>query len=366
MMAHHDMRPMVLVVDDSRTAQLQICHTLQKLGYRFLTALDGKAGLDVLADHDVDVVISDIEMPHMNGFEFLTALRADPRLRHLPVLVLSAHDDIATVVRSIELGAADALPKPCHETLLRARLETCLLRKKWRDDEQLEAARSASESALSGQLLANMLPDVIADRLKGGERAIADYHPAVTILFADIVGFTPLTAERSSADLVALLNALFSMFDVVAASLGLEKIKTVGDAYMVAAGIPSSKEDHARAVARLALEMHPLAARLAGQGDDPIQLHIGIHSGGVSAGVIGTHKFTYDVWGDTVNVASRLTVLAPPGTTMISPSTAQLLGGEFEIKALGPQVLRGHGTMETYALIRQLPDILDHFPMEDP
>lgn len=359
-------RPTVLVVDDSRTAQMQICHILQRLGYQYLTALDGRAGLDVLAEVSVDVVISDIEMPRMNGFEFLAAVQADQRLRHLPVLVLSAHDDIATVVRSIELGAADALPKPCHETLLQARLESCLLRKRWRDEEQREAARSASESARSGQLLANMLPDVIAARLKAGERAIADYHPAVTILFADIVGFTPLTAERSSADLVALLNALFSMFDVVAASMGLEKIKTVGDAYMVAAGIPSPRPDHAQAVARLAMEMHPLAARLAGRGDEPIQLHVGIHSGGVSAGVIGTQKFTYDVWGDTVNVASRLTTLAPPGSTLISPTTAQLLGRDFELQSLGPQALRGHGHMETYALIRQIANPQEPFGEAQP
>ena len=351
MARHVGSRQTVLVVEDSRTAMVQICHILHKLGYSSLTAVDGRAALEVLDKSSVDVVITDIEMPRMDGFELMAALQADPRLRHLPVLVLSTHDDIDSVVRCIELGAADALPKPCHETLLRARLESCLMRKQWRDDEQREAAHSASESARSGQLLANMLPDAIADRLKNGERAIADFQPAVTMLFADIVGFTPLTAERSSEELVALLNALFSMFDVVAASLGLEKIKTVGDCYMVAAGIPAARADHAEAAALLALEMHPLAARLAGSGSEPIRLHVGIHSGSVTAGVIGSQKFSYDVWGDTVNIASRITDLAPAGVTLVSSTTAALLGPRFALEPMGLMSLRGRGDVETFALL---------------
>lgn len=340
----------VLVVDDSRTAMLQVCHLLQRLGFRILTASDGEAALQVLRSSTVDVVMTDIDMPRMDGFALLQALQADPALRHLPVLVLSGHDDMASVIRCIELGAADALPKPCHETLLRARLDSCLMRKKWRDEEQVQAARSATESARSGQLLANMLPDVIADRLKAGERAIADFHPDVSILFADIVGFTPMTAGRSSDEVVAMLNAMFSMFDIAAANLGLEKIKTVGDAYMVAAGLPAARSDHAEALASLALELHGLASRLAGIGNDPIQLHVGIHSGSVSAGVIGVQKFSYDVWGDTVNVASRLTASAAPGQTLISAQTAQRLGPQFLLQDTGMVNLKGRGDVRAFAL----------------
>jgi class 3 adenylate cyclase len=347
--------PQVLVVDDSRTALLQVTQIIKQLGMIVLTASDGIEALEVLKSTLVDVVLTDIDMPRMDGHQLLYAILADPELRHLPVVVLSGHNDVATVARCIELGAADALPKPCHEVLLRARLESCLIRKRWHDEEKRAAVRAATEVARSGQLLANMLPDVIAERLKAGERAIADYHPEVSILFADIVGFTPMTVERTPAELVAMPNALFSMFDVAAASLGLEKIKTVGDAYMVAAGIPTPRADHAQAVAALAVEMHALAARLAGREDEPLRLHVGIHSGGLSAGIIGTQKFSYDVWGDTVNIASRLTDAAPVGGTLVSAATAQLLAGHYQLRDAGSTLLKGRGQMQVFQVGMPLP-----------
>lgn len=340
--------PQVLVVDDSRTALLHVSRIIKQLGMVVLTAADGVEALEILKSTAIDVVLTDIDMPRMDGNQLLYAILADPELRHLPVVVLSGHNDVATVARCIELGAADALPKPCHEVLLRARLESCLIRKRWHDEEKRAAARAATEVARAGQLVANMLPDVIAERLKAGERAIADYHAEVSILFADIVGFTPMTVERTPAELVAMLNALFSMFDVAAASLGLEKIKTVGDAYMVAAGIPASRADHAQALAALAVEMHTMAARLAGRDEEPLRLHVGIHSGGVSAGIIGTQKFSYDVWGDTVNIASRLTDAAPVGGTLVSAATAQLLAGHYQLRDAGSASLKGRGQMQVF------------------
>ena len=340
--------PQVLVVDDSRTALLHASGMIKQFGMVVFCAVDGVEALEILKSTAIDVVLTDIDMPRMDGNQLLYAILADPELRDVPVVVLSGHNDVATVVRCIELGAADALPKPCHEVLLRARLESCLIRKRWHDEEKRAAARVATEVARSGQLVANMLPDVIAERLKAGERAIADYHAEVSILFADIVGFTPLTVERTPAELVAMLNALFSMFDVAAASLGLEKIKTVGDAYMVAAGIPTSRADHAQALAALAVEMHTLAARLAGRDDEPLRLHVGIHSGGLSAGIIGSQKFSYDVWGDTVNVASRLTDAAPVGGTLVSAATAQLLAGHYQLRDAGSALLKGRGLMQVF------------------
>jgi class 3 adenylate cyclase len=164
-----------------------------------------------------------------------------------------------------------------------------------------------------------------------------------------------MTVERTPAELVAMLNALFSMFDVAAASLGLEKIKTVGDAYMVAAGIPTPRADHAQAVAALAVEMHALAARLAGREDEPLRLHVGIHSGGLSAGIIGTQKFSYDVWGDTVNIASRLTDAAPVGGTLVSAATAQLLAGHYQLRDAGSTLLKGRGQMQVFQVGMPLP-----------
>ena len=174
--------------------------------------------------------------------------------------------------------------------------------------EELRAEKDRSE-----QLLLNILPSTIVARLRRGERVIADRVAEATILFSDLVDFTALTARLPPERTIMLLGALFADFDALAARLGLEKIKTIGDGYMVAGGLPEVRPDHAAAVAEMALEMRELAARVAAEFDEPLQLRIGLHSGELFAGVIGTHKFVYDVWGDTVNTPSAWRPSALPG-----------------------------------------------------
>jgi adenylate cyclase len=185
-----------------------------------------------------------------------------------------------------------------------------------RQQRLLEAERARSEG-----LLRNMLPESIAERLKQRQEVIADASPQVTVLFTDIVDFTS-HAERSPPEAtVALLNELFSQFDALTESRGLEKIKTVGDAYMVAGGLPNPRPDHARAVAELALEMLDLAARRSFPDGGPVRLRIGIDTGPVVAGVIGRRRFSYDLWGDTVNTASRMETTGIPGCIQITERT---------------------------------------------
>jgi adenylate cyclase len=187
--------------------------------------------------------------------------------------------------------------------------------------------------------------------LHGGETTIADHLSNVTILFSDLVGFTKLSSRLSAADLVRLLNGLFSEFDRLALSLGVEKIKTIGDAYMVVGGLPEPRADHAHAVADMALGMIETIVRMNRDLPTPLQMRIGMHSGEVVAGVMGTHKFAYDIWGDTVNVASRMESHSAPNRIQISAATRQHLHKHFRLEPHGSVDIKGKGTMETYFLL---------------
>ena len=228
---------------------------------------------------------------------------------------------------------------------------------------QLEDMQDSSSTLLSGvmreldeerershSLLLNILPQPIIDRLDAGETTIADRFADVTVLFSDLVGFTAISSDLEPATLVGELNRLFSEFDALCEACGVEKIKTIGDAYLAVGGLPGSRTDHAAAVAELALGMLEAIARLNASGDLEWRIRIGIHTGPAVAGVIGTRKFVYDVWGDTVNVASRLESTAEPGTIHVSESVAAALGGGFRLEPRGTVELKGKGPTPTYRL----------------
>jgi class 3 adenylate cyclase len=218
-----------------------------------------------------------------------------------------------------------------------------------------EAVRSrralALEQQRSERLLLNVLPAPIAERLKAGEAVIADAFPEVTVLFADLVDFTRSSRRSSPAQVVATLNELFSVFDRLAQHHGLEKIKTIGDAYMAAGGLPDPRPNHAQAVAELALAMREEVARRADPSGRPLAVRIGIDTGPVEAGVIGTSKFSYDLWGDTVNTASRMESHGVPGCIQVTARTYQRLQAGYRFQRRGPIPVRGMGEMVTYFLL---------------
>ncbi len=208
----------------------------------------------------------------------------------------------------------------------------------------------SQEQARSEKLLLNILPKSIANRLKDNDMRIADSHEEVTILFADIVGFTKMTSSMPPAELVDLLSQLFSRFDSLADQHGLEKIKTIGDGYMVVGGAPVSREDHATVIAQLALEMQLELAAFNEQTRKNLQIRIGISSGPVVAGVIGTSKFAYDIWGDSVNMASRMEKTGLSGTIQVSEFTYQLLKKNHKLESRGLVEVKGKGKVNTYLL----------------
>jgi adenylate cyclase len=218
-----------------------------------------------------------------------------------------------------------------------------------------EAVRSrralALEQQRSERLLLNVLPAPIATRLKAGEQVIADAFPEVTVLFADLVDFTRRSRQVRPAEVVATLNELFSAFDALAQRHGLEKIKTIGDAYMVAGGLPTPRPDHAQAIAELALAMQAEVTRRTDPSGQRLAVRIGIDTGPVAAGVIGTSKFSYDLWGDTVNTASRMESHGIPGCIQVTERTYQRLRDGYRLERRGPIPVRGMGEMVTYLLV---------------
>jgi adenylate cyclase len=208
------------------------------------------------------------------------------------------------------------------------------------------------EHARSESLLANILPATIASRLKRrAESVIVDSYDAASILFADMAGFTARTSDTAPDKLVQFLNRVFTDFDLIVESHGLEKIKTTGDSYMVVSGVPAPRPDHAQALGRLALDLRDSASGLLDPRGRSVPVRFGIASGPVVAGVVGTRKFFYDVWGDAVNVASRMESTGEPGKIQVSQDTFERLNGEFVLESRGVIDVKGKGEMQTWFLI---------------
>lgn len=353
-----DKEAAILVADDSSELRNVIRLVLQSLGYNNVAeSKDGAETLVCLRRQKFDLLILDIDMPRLTGFEVLALLKKDPALRHLPVIVASGLDQLGAVARCIELGAEDFLPKPINAVILGARIGASLERKRLRDLEQLrlvelqqEKERLQIEQEKSERLLLNILPKSIAERLKRGEHAIAERYASVTVLFADVVDFINLANYTDPHDLVALLNDLFSRFDHIADHHGLEKIKTIGDSYLVVGGLPEPHQAHAGNVAAMALEMLAALREFNQARGINLSIRIGINSGPVVAGVIGRRKFAYDLWGATVNLAHRMQSSGLPNRISISAATRDLLDGKYLLTERGTIHCKGLGEIQSYLL----------------
>jgi len=340
----------ILVVDDNASNRDVLERRLGREGHQIATAANGTSALELVDRQTFDLILLDLIMPEMSGFEVLRRLKAAEHTSHIPVIVISALDEIDSVVRCIEAGAEDYLTKPFNSILLRARIGASLEKKWLRDREKKFVADLEQEKARSETLLLNILPQSIVNRMRKGEMVIADSIGEATILFCDLVGFTTLSQDLTAGRTIDFLSKIFSTFDSLAAEHGVEKIKTIGDAYMVAAGIPEPQSDHADRIAALAPRMLEAVSAIAEATDLKLQARIGVHTGPITAGVIGTHKFVYDVWGDTVNTASRMESHSLPGRIQVSAATRAALGDRFKLERRGIIEVKGKGMMETFFL----------------
>jgi class 3 adenylate cyclase len=349
----------ILVVDDSRTLRRILIRELNSLGFQnILEAADGVEAIATVRSKSIDLMLLDMEMPELDGLGVLTELKSDDTYKSLPIIVISGADQFEKTIKCIEIGAEDYLPKPFDPILLRARIFSSLEKKRLRDLDQKHLVMLNHEKELleveqlkTEKLMLNILPRPIADRLKRGEKNISGSYPDVTILFSDLVGFTKMSSQTSATDLVKLLNDLFTRFDKRADALGVEKIKTIGDAYMAVAGLPIPRPDHAQLCAELALGMFDDLKAFNQENGKELDMRIGLNSGPVVAGVIGFTKFSYDLWGNTVNTASRMESTSKPGRVQVSPATYEVIKDDFTLEDGGLMECKGLGEILTHLLI---------------
>ncbi|MGH7254591.1 MAG: adenylate/guanylate cyclase domain-containing protein, partial [Nitrospirales bacterium] len=370
----------ILVVDDQADQRLLIQQLLAGGGWpQVLLAESADEAFKALGvgspspnSAGVDVILMDINMPGLTGIQACERLKATAGLEDLPIVMVTAETDREHLKAAFTAGAVDYITKPLNKIELHARVRSVLTLKEEMDrrkaneralrevNRQLGAAMTAldekhrllqAEQEKSEGLLLSILPKPIAEQLKRDQGIIADSFSEVTVLFADIAEFTKLWVSQSPQDLVALLNEVFSKFDRLAEQHGLEKIKTIGDAYMAVGGLPTPRPNHAQSVADMALDMQAELDSCTDLYGVSLKLHIGVSTGPVVAGVIGRNKFIYDLWGDTVNTASRMEGLAQPGQILVTEDTYRHLRGHYRLEQQAPVHVKGKGEMVTYVLV---------------
>jgi class 3 adenylate cyclase len=334
----------LLVVDDNRVNRLLLGRALEQLGHRVSFAENGRQALDTLRQREVDLVLLDIEMPEMDGYQTLTALAADSRLRDIPVVMMSSVDEVDSVARCIELGAEDYLFKPVNAVLLKARVGSSLEKKRLRDQQR--------------ELIRKFATAEVADELLTGGVALGGKLVEATVLFSDIRSFTSIAGALSQADTFELLNSYYTlMFDAIGGHGGVVN-QMLGDGLMAMFGAPLAHPQHRDAAVRAGLEMLELVdawnREQALPGAVPIRIGIGIASGPVIAGFTGTQqRVTYTCVGDTVNLAAHLEahtkVVGRP--LLIDEHTRQGVGDGIRVEPHGPVQFKTRSqTAEVYSV----------------
>ena len=389
----------LLLVDPHGYQQFELLQALAAAGWVVYTVGSVTEAWACLTGRSPQLILLEASLPASSSFNFCQQLQQGPETQHIPVLFWGQGQEPGDRLQAFAVGGADYIPKPYWPEEVVARIKLQVARRETQQrlqtrtqqmlanhspspllanlqrtlhqqtvrlkeqnarlqqeiDERQEAELALRhEQQKSEKLLLNILPEAVVEQLKQFQGSLAERFDDATVLFADIVNFTPLAAQYSPLELVNLLNQIFSAFDRLAERYHLEKIKTIGDAYMVVGGVPVSRPGHAAAVADMALAMHQVISEFSRDDRMPLQLRIGINTGSVVAGVIGIKKFSYDLWGDTVNVASRMESQGQPEKIQVTETTYARLADRFEFQP-GPEIaIKGKGPMKTYYLIGRL------------
>ena len=336
----------LLLADDDESNRQLLQRRLEKLGYEVTVCGDGRNALDHLRAGQFDLVLLDLLMPGLDGREVLACLKADPTLQHLPVIMVSALDEVEGIVRCIELGAEDYIAKPFNPVFLRARIGAALEKKRLRDREVSYLRQIQEQKQRSEDLLRIILPPDVAEELKTTSAVQPRRFESVGVLFCDLVGFTAYCDQHPPEEILEQLQHVVEAFETLAAAHGLEKIKTIGDAFMATAGLRTPQPNAAWSCVCCALDMIAASRRLPPHW----QVRVGIHVGPVVAGVVGRRKYQYDVWGDTVNLAARMQEAAQPGSICVPAETWRLLQGQCPATAMGQIDIKGKGRLELYRI----------------
>ena len=357
----------ILYVDDEENNLTSFRAALRRY-YTIFTALSGEEGMEIFRQNDIHVVVTDQRMPGMTGVQFLQHIPDEPdNIR----MILTGFSDMEAIIEAINTGNVYRyITKPWDKDELKITIDNALEAVRLRRDnkhliqelqennEQLEVKVKVrtieieAEKAKSDKLLLNILPAEIAAELKQFGKSYARKHEQVTVLFADIKDFTLLAERMAPDELVAQLDESFRGFDHIIDKYGMEKIKTIGDCYMCASGLPTDEKDNAIIAVKAALDMQEFirgfnVTKLI-QDLPEFEIRIGIHTGPVVAGVVGIRKFVYDIWGDTVNLASRMEHKSEPGKINISGSTYELVKSYFKCDYRGKIEVKNKGEIDMY------------------
>ncbi len=337
----------ILVVEDSQINQRVLKRLLEKEGHEVRTALHGKEALLLVAEERPDLILLDILMPEMDGLELCRLLKEQETLRDIPVIFISSLDNTADKLSGFAAGGVDYIIKPFHPAEVLARVNThlklCRLQRQLGEkNRQLELEKQKSEA-----LLLNVLPARVARELMAKGSCTPQYFPDVSVCFVDIVQFTSAAAILAPEILIGELNTLFTAFDRIAETNRCERMKTIGDAYLFVCGIPEANEHHTRDAAVAALEM---VAYLRGRNRNfgqQWQVRIGLHSGPLVGGIVGSKKYLYDIFGDTVNIAARLEALSGPMQINVSAEIRRRLNRDFLFSCPLEVEMKGKGLQST-------------------
>ena len=386
----------IMIVDPGDTRQL--VYSLATEGYVVRTSNTARDASALVQTRCPSLILLGVQLADSSGFELCRQLMGSQKTRNIPILFMGDGNQKAERLQAFEVGGVDFIAKPYWVEEVVARVQVHLSRERLRQQQRYQPPwraygwgalpllatlqktlhrqsvklqeknvqlqgeikeRHQIENALrheqqkSEQLLRNILPEAIVDQLKHFQGSLAQRFDETTVMFADIVNFTPLAAQAKPLEIVSLLNRIFSAFDRLVEKYQLEKIKTIGDAYMVVGGVPVPCANHAAAVADMALEMQTVIQQFKGAHGETLQIRIGINTGAVVAGVIGIKKFSYDLWGDTVNVASRMESQGEPGRIQVTEATYTRLQDLFVFEPAKEVLIKGKGAMATYYLLRR-------------
>ncbi|HUW73379.1 MAG TPA: adenylate/guanylate cyclase domain-containing protein [Methyloceanibacter sp.] len=332
-------RKLVLIVDDTPT-NVSVVSGVLKDRYRTKVATNGEKALAIATAADKpDLILLDVMMPGMDGFEVCRRLKEDPSTSEIPIIFLTAKTDSVDEEKGFEVGAVDYIHKPFSAPIVLARVKTQLALQ-----DAVSEAKDARAQA--DQLLHALLPKKAADEIRSYGTVIPRRYENVAVLFCDVTNFTAYCDQHEPEDVISRLDALFVIFERVTAKHGLEKIKTIGDGFMAAAGLLHEVDDPIGSAVRCGLEMAStlIDAHLGWE------VRVGVHAGPVVAGVVGQERYQFDIWGDTVNLASRMVGMGAPGSVAATQEIWEQLKSTFHGEALGEIEVKGKGTLSIFGI----------------
>ncbi len=337
----------ILIAEDEKIIALDISNTLSRLGYGIIGIASSGKEIFKLLEHSIpDMIMMDIMLDgDMTGIDAATVISEK---YSIPVVFLTALTDKATLEKAKTANSYGYILKPYDDKSLHSAIEMALYKYKIEEELQVKTKQLEEEKKRTDGLLKNILPAEIVQEIKSKGTVNPRFYEEVSILFTEFLGFDLLTSRMEPNLLLQELNEVFENFDGIVQKYNLEKMKTIGDSYMIAAGVPQKMENHAERILLAAIEMRDYIVRRNENKEIKLEMKIGIHTGPVVAGIVGMRKFTFDVWGDTVNIASRMTSGCEPQKINISGETYNLIKDKFECIYRGKLNAKGKGEVDMF------------------